>query len=134
MSASPSIAHGAAPDSRGGRVAVVAADLVGAPRVLDVLADAGYGVISLPATPNRVLLRCVVIDAHQYATHGYVVRKVGVRGTGDDGLYRGEWNALTRTLRLPELDLPELLVSTAPGSGSLAQLRTFLDSGHVGAE
>lgn len=130
MSASPSIAHGAAPDSRGGRVAVVAADLVGTPHVLAVLADAGYGVISLPTTPSRVLLRCVVMDAHQYAVRGYVVRKVGMRGTAD-GLYRDEWNSLTRTLRLPDLELPEFLVSTAPGSESLAQLRTFLNSGHV---
>lgn len=128
MSASPGIAHGAAPDGRGGRVAIVAADLVGTPHVLAVLADADYGVIALPITANRILLRCAVIDAHQYATRGYVVRKVGVRGKADDGLHRGEWNSLATELRLTDLTLPELLVSADPGSEALAQLRTFLTS------
>ncbi|MER5794839.1 hypothetical protein [Streptomyces sp. NPDC001980] len=131
MSASPGIAHGAAADRRGGRVAVVAADLIGTPDVLDVLADAGYGVISLPTTSHRTLLRCVVIDAHQYAARGYTVRKVGVRGETDDGLCRGEWHSLARALRLPDLTVPEFLVSAGPGPGALADLRTFLNSRHV---
>ncbi|MEU9152695.1 hypothetical protein AB0D59_19590 [Streptomyces sp. NPDC048417] len=132
MSASPGIAHGAAPDGRGGRVAIVAAGLVGTPKVLDVLADAGYGVISLPTTSHRTLLRCAVIDAHQYAARGYVVRKVGVRGKTDDGLHRGEWDSLTGALRLPDLTVPEFLVNRLvnadPGPESLEHLRTFLNS------
>ncbi|MDH6217814.1 hypothetical protein [Streptomyces pseudovenezuelae] len=134
MSAAPEIADGAAPDSRGGRVAVVAAELVGAPGVLDVLAHAGYGVIALPATPNPTLLRCAVIDAHQYAARGYAVRKVGVhredvRGEcDDDGLHRSEWNALARALRLTALAVPECLVSVDSGPEPLDHLRKFLNS------
>ncbi|MFG3021434.1 hypothetical protein ACGFZQ_23290 [Streptomyces sp. NPDC048254] len=131
MSASPGIAHGTAPDGRGGRVAVVAARLVATPKALDVLADAGYGVISLPVTSHRTLLRCAVVDAHQYAARGYVVRKVGVRGETDDGLHRGEWNSLTSALRLPDLTVPEflvnLLVNADPVPESLEHLRTFLN-------
>jgi hypothetical protein len=120
------ISHGAAPDSRGGRVAVAAGGLLNAPHVVDVLADAGYGVVSLPVSLNRTLLRCVVIDAHQYAARGYAVRKVGVRGQPEDGLHRNEWSVVEHALRLTDLTVPEFIVSVDAGSESLEHLGTFL--------
>jgi hypothetical protein len=103
---------------------VVAGALVSVPTVLDVLADVGYGVISLPTTANRTLVRCAVIDAHQYTGRGYTVRKVGVRGLPEEGLHRTEWRSIVDAYRLGEVDLPELVIDPAePLTELMAYLR-----------
>lgn len=82
-------------DERGARVALVAAELVNPPPggldALAILADAGWGVIVLPAAwyPNDVaapLLAQIAEEVDEFARHGYDIVLVGDRAGVRDAL------------------------------------------------
>ena len=84
-------------DERGLRIALVASELVNPPDggvdALAILAEAGWGVIQLPAAwyPDDVaapLLEHVAEEADEFARHGYDVVQVGDRAGLAEALAR----------------------------------------------
>jgi hypothetical protein len=84
-------------DERGFRIALVASELVNPPDggldALAVLADAGWGVIQLPAAfyPDDVaapLLEQVAEAVEEFARHGYDVVQIGDRAGLSEALAR----------------------------------------------
>jgi hypothetical protein len=107
-------------DERGFRIALVASELVNPPDggldALAVLADAGWGVIQLPADlyPDDVaapLLEQVAEEVEEFARHGYDVVQIGDRAGLAEALARLRLDPPPRTTPATAGDLHAFLAS-----------------------